>query len=770
MPAANYQPERGFKLGSVSTLREGIGDANDDVLANGNLVTTFTTTYSFISRASTVNVVVQSLDGGIVRQFTLTLPGLQSEADVLATSDGGFAITWAQASYSSSTGQSGAGDIYLQRFDAQGNARSEPVLVNAVPDSGFAPGMSDHTPTVAELGDGSLAIAWVSTRSGSADIYASIFSPTGQPVAQDILVHANTAGSQEQPVVIDLGSGNFLVAWHTNTGPTGENDGELHGQVFDRTGARVGGEFLINTQNAGDQFAVSAATLANGNAIVVWESNLLIKAQLFDPSGNRVGTEFTVAPQQFEQMRPYVAPAVDGGFVVGWIDNGAGIAARSFNADTTPLGDAFRVVEGLVSSFELDLQGQGGLAVSYSIDRTVYSRLLTSVPAQTITGSPASEDLYGNSLDNTIYGLAGNDQLFGGAGNDRLFGGTGINFIDGGPGIDTVDFSGWGYPVQVDLLNNVAAHEDATDYVFNVENVIGSAFADVLIGDAQENRLEGGSGDDLLAGGAGADALIGGAGSDTASYEGNFGGVFVNLTLGKGYTNFAFGDTYDSIENVLGSSFADFLIGDPGINRLDGGPGNDTVIGGIGPDILIGGAGSDTLSFEDNSGTVFVDLKSGKGYNNAAQGDTFSGFENVIGGLFDDTLIGDDGANFLDGAMGADTLVGAGGADTFAFSYAPGATSVWGSPNVDTIVDFKTGEDKLAISSAAFGGVLTPGALPSDRFLVGSAAGDSNDRFVYDQASGKLYFDADGNGSGAPVLMAMFLNHDPVAASDFVIV
>lgn len=293
---------------------------------------------------------------------------------------------------------------------------------------------------------------------------------------------------------------------------------------------------------------------------------------------------------------------------------------------------------------------------------------------------------------------------------------------------------------------------------------------DLLFGAAGNDRLEGGDGDDVLAGGRGEDQLIGGAGVDTATYAGNFGGVFVNLTLGRGYTNFAFGDTYDSIENVIGSSYGDFLIGDAGVNRLDGGAGNDTIIGAVGADVLIGGDGVDLLSFEDNSGTVFVNLLTGQGYNNAAHGDTFSGFENVVGGLFDDTLIGDHGANRLDGAMGADTLVGNGGADTFVFSYAPGATSIWGSPNADTIFDFASGEDKLEINSGAFGGGLTPGALAADQFVVGSAAADANDRFIYDQAHGMLYFDADGSGAGTQVLMAVMPNHDAIAATDFAIV
>ena len=40
----------------------------------------------------------------------------------------------------------------------------------------------------------------------------------------------------------------------------------------------------------------------------------------------------------------------------------------------------------------------------------------------------------------------------------------------------------------------------------------------------------------------------------------------------------SFGDTYVSIENVIGTSSNDFIIGDPGINRLDGSAGDDILM------------------------------------------------------------------------------------------------------------------------------------------------------------------------------------------------
>ncbi len=120
---------------------------------------------------------------------------------------------------------------------------------------------------------------------------------------------------------------------------------------------------------------------------------------------------------------------------------------------------------------------------------------------------------------------------------------------------------------------------------------------DVLIGQGGNDTLNGGNGNDILVGGAGNDVLNGGAGVDTASYIDAPSGVTVDLSIlvaqntGGGGT-----DTLSSIENLIGSNFADVLKGDNNANVLFGGAGNDTLLGGGGDDFLIGGLGADTMS------------------------------------------------------------------------------------------------------------------------------------------------------------------------------
>ncbi|MCE4536433.1 PA14 domain-containing protein [Pelomonas sp. P7] len=268
------------------------------------------------------------------------------------------------------------------------------------------------------------------------------------------------------------------------------------------------------------------------------------------------------------------------------------------------------------------------------------------------------ENLIGSAFNDVLTGDAGDNRLVGGAGNDLLDGGAGADVLDGGSGTDTVTYASAGAGVRASLTHpSDNAGDAAGDTYVSVENLVGSASADTLEGDAGVNRLEGGAGDDLLIGGAGADVLVGGAGSDTAGYAGAAAGVTASLADPSANTGDAAGDSYDSIENLAGSSWADTLIGNATANRLDGGAGDDLLVGGAGADTLIGGAGVDTASYAASAEAVTVNLSTGRGSGGDAQGDVLSQVENLIGSAYGDVLTGSAGTNRLEGGAGDDTYV-----------------------------------------------------------------------------------------------------------------
>ena len=125
---------------------------------------------------------------------------------------------------------------------------------------------------------------------------------------------------------------------------------------------------------------------------------------------------------------------------------------------------------------------------------------------------------------------------------------------------------------------------------------------------------------------------------------------------------------------------------------------------------------------------------------------------------------GNELANRIAGNSAANVLTGGAGKDVFIFNTTPGAG------NVDTITDFNVADDTMHIDNAWFLGVGRNGSLSSGAFAFGSEAADSSDRIIYDDATGALYFDADGNGAGAKVQFAQLEAHLALTNRDFLIV
>jgi uncharacterized repeat protein (TIGR01451 family) len=177
------------------------------------------------------------------------------------------------------------------------------------------------------------------------------------------------------------------------------------------------------------------------------------------------------------------------------------------------------------------------------------------------------------------------------------------------------DEGGAGFDVTLAETTTVSVDANGCTIVGTAdpETVDGTAGADFVCGYGENDTVNGLAGDDTLAGGLGNDMLDGGDGTDTASYRAATGGVTAEISSGA--TGADGNDTFDEIENLLGSSARDVLAGDGAANLLDGGGGdddltggggNDTLIGGQGIDTFNGGAGSDTIRSRDGIAEVVV--------------------------------------------------------------------------------------------------------------------------------------------------------------------
>jgi Ca2+-binding RTX toxin-like protein len=343
----------------------------------------------------------------------------------------------------------------------------------------------------------------------------------------------------------------------------------------------------------------------------------------------------------------------------------------------------------ILMSSDLDI---GSIA---NVEHIIYADGSTLQPSD--PGSEPAPSIGDNTLTSIVFGDAGNNTLDGGSGGDTIFGQGGDDLIIGGR--DSL--------ASRDINNtiDVADLEDQTESDDGNDTLYGGRGNDTILGGQGNDILDGGDGDDTLSGQDGVDIFRGGAGVDTVDYsnESPF-QLLVNLETNVASGGTASGDTFYSIENLIGSDDridrfigtsaanhfwgqggGDYFNGGGGDDILDGGndgdilygeDGNDTIIGGAGQDYLDGGAGVDTVVYTGSAAGVTVDLANGTANGGDGDGpaqiigrgtvirhDILAGFENAVGSSFNDHLIGDAQANALSGGAGDDTLTGGGGRD-----------------------------------------------------------------------------------------------------------
>jgi Ca2+-binding RTX toxin-like protein len=524
-----------------------------------------------------------------------------------------------------------------------------------------------------------------------------------------------------------------------------------------------------------------------------------------------------------------------------------------------------------------------------------------------IDAGGGNDFVYGRDGDDILLGGAGIDELNGDSNNDSLQGGFGNDVLNGGLGIDTADFSdhfgSWSGGWTIDVINQTARTQyngsgqifiiTETDTLNSVENVIGSSGndtifargtgtvqggqgsdtlvlaatvpdvllisretasndtvdmqlgtstrtarfgtlfvqntvtetlrfsgieavrtgigndsvfgsvnADFIFGEDGADSLRGYGGVDVVDGGLGADNLWGGAGADRhiggddasidyARYDdANYGSLTIRLDAPSLNTGAAAGDTYVGIEGLVGGVFNDTVVGNGTANFLFGGGGNDNVYGqggadylnggagtnnlygGAGADQHIGGSGVDYARYDDaNYGNLTIRLDGGVNVGAVAIGDTYTGIEGLVGGLGNDVVIGNaannqlfggGGADYIDGRAGSDYLSGGAGADRFVF-----ATALSAITNVDRIADFAHALDDIVLSQAIFAGIGA--TLDASEFQVGMANA-ATDRIIYNNITGQLFYDSNGNGAGGQTLFATVTAGTVLSTGDFVMV
>ena len=374
--------------------------------------------------------------------------------------------------------------------------------------------------------------------------------------------------------------------------------------------------------------------------------------------------------------------------------------------------------------------------------------------ADTIDGGAGADEIAGDGGDdsivdpggaNTIAGGQGDDVILGGVDADSLLGGNDSDTIDGGDfsdtieggaggdsllgglGVDWLSYRSSADAVTVTLIPGTSPQggDAAGDTIAGFEGLIGGSGNDSLTG----GQVLGEAGDDTISvanagtrfadGGAGADSIVGS--NDVFGIAGDdslFGGAGHDTIVGNEGTNRI--DGGDDDDSILGGAESDLLIGGTGNDTLTDLGGNDTMIGGAGADSMVGGSGIDWLSYAaDTAGVTVVLFPGTVTMTNAtggdAAGDSFSGFEALVGGSGNDSLTGTSGDDTLAGGAGDDTMRGLLGKD----SLVGGSGTDW--------VSYASANTNLSINILNGGGSTGTGDFPA---LVGFEAvlgGSGND-------------------------------------------
>ncbi|MCB9994575.1 MAG: hypothetical protein H6873_13075 [Hyphomicrobiaceae bacterium] len=507
------------------------------------------------------------------------------------------------------------------------------------------------TPVVATLADGGWVVAWASDlQDGSGyGVYFQHYNKNGATVGNETIVNSTTTGSQLSPAIAALADGGFVIAWADSAADT---DGYgIFQQRFDKTGALVGSETQVNTYTTLGQSEPAITALSGGGWVTSWESasqdtsSYGIYQQKFDANGNPSGSETPVNTTTLSgQENPDSAGLIDGGWVDVWMSyaqDGSfyGVYMQRYAANGVAVGN-----ETQVNTTTNDKQqdpsvaalADGGFVVVW--DSNLQDGDLYGVYMQRYDrdGHPVGGETQVNSYTTGAQYASDVTSL---ADGGWVVSWTGLSF-DGG-------------------FDVVVQRYDAHGNEIGGETRVNATPLSTVTRPQIEARADGG--------------WVVTWASDDGSSTGIYQRVFVADIEGTANKDVLNGTHFS--ESIFGFGGNDVLDGKGGGDILVGGFGNDTyIIRSADDDVQEGGSaqGRDLIksmiSF-DMTSDVFVENLTLLGTANI----------NGTGNAINNRIVGNKGANTLDGQQGNDVLKGGGKADTFVFK------TGW---DHDTVLDF----------------------------------------------------------------------------------
>ena len=228
----------------------------------------------------------------------------QERPQVSLLNNGGAVFVW-------QGGRRSYQHIYARFLSANGTwvTPGSDVMVNS-----FTNGFQVN-PAVTTLANGNVVMVWGSFNEFSAnsmqDVYARLFTPAGQPVGGQFLVNPFTSYNQRTPAIAGLSDGRFVIAWVSEQ-QRFENSVDIYAQIFSASGAPAGNEILVNSAT---NVCANPSLVPNqtGGFIVAWSEKDLtspatnswdVCARAFASTGTASGESVRINQFQFgDQVR-----------------------------------------------------------------------------------------------------------------------------------------------------------------------------------------------------------------------------------------------------------------------------------------------------------------------------------------------------------------------------------------------------------------------------------------------------------------------------------
>jgi hypothetical protein len=265
---------------------------------------------------------------------------------------------------------------------------------------------------MAVTGEDSFVVAWLSAHDYTETLVARRFSSVdGAPIGGEFALDSNSFETGA-PDIAAQADGSWLAVWtrnHDGSSPS------AWGQLFAADGTAVGTLFRIDSTDTQGVDSPTVTALAGGGYVVAWSArdsaddlDAGIHARLFAADGTPLGPQFRAsAAVRHGQRNPEVTALADGGFAIGWTSRGqdgeVGVFARHYSAEGEPLTPE-RLVGTTTSHHDdhitLAAHGNGGYAAAWmtqghpwSISYGIAARFLTPPRISTAPAPPAPTNM-----------------------------------------------------------------------------------------------------------------------------------------------------------------------------------------------------------------------------------------------------------------------------------------------------------------------------------------------------------------------------------------